>query len=400
MDTNVNSEVDMDLLVDDQPDEEKDYLDNVNKEPEKQDPDPDKVVEADLEMDPAAATEEDRQRRVEMMRMGLNPYTKSLEKLEVFDKLLDCETDYKTWNDFHNSPADKYAKDAMKKFFKYSSTIKPVTMEYYKKFEAKFNGMIFGTKLFDFKNKYMTEHMDKTVSVKISTKYYGTVSFDINFKRGGKITPAACVYALTFENGDPSYECIVPLMRVYEGCGEDYTSSESYKNAYSLEKAFGYFKRSDFKNEKGLQKYRSINSVDEFFNLPFVKEKIKLFTEDIKEKDYTPATIDEVRNLKSTFFNKYLRGATDSGNIIHKAITRIKYVKKYGFIWAYWIYPGLTPNIENLFVIGMVKTNKGKLTSVGFAMYVPMRKTADIVDLDKKSKEHFDFANAKYDFGL
>ena len=48
----------------------------------------------------------------------------------------------------------------------------------------------------------------------------------------------------------------------------------------------------------------------------------------------------------------------------------------------------------------MVKTNKGKLTSVGFAMYVPMRKTADIVDLDKKSKEHFDFANAKYDFGL
>ena len=57
MDTNVNSEVDMDLLVDDQPDEEKDYLDNVNKEPEKQDPDPDKVVEADLEMDPAAATE-------------------------------------------------------------------------------------------------------------------------------------------------------------------------------------------------------------------------------------------------------------------------------------------------------------------------------------------------------
>ena len=57
MDTNVNSEVDMDLLVDDQPNEEKDYLDNVNKEPEKQDPDPDKVVEADLEMDPAAATE-------------------------------------------------------------------------------------------------------------------------------------------------------------------------------------------------------------------------------------------------------------------------------------------------------------------------------------------------------
>ena len=56
MDTNVN-DVDMDLLVDNNPDPREDYLDEHNKEVVEQNPDPDKVVEADLEMDPAAATE-------------------------------------------------------------------------------------------------------------------------------------------------------------------------------------------------------------------------------------------------------------------------------------------------------------------------------------------------------
>ena len=56
MDTNEN-DVDMDLLVDNNPDPREDYLDEHNKEVVEQNPDPDKVVEADLEMDPAAATE-------------------------------------------------------------------------------------------------------------------------------------------------------------------------------------------------------------------------------------------------------------------------------------------------------------------------------------------------------
>ena len=56
MDTNENN-VDMDLLVDNNPDPREDYLDEHNKEVVEQNPDPDKVVEADLEMDPAAATE-------------------------------------------------------------------------------------------------------------------------------------------------------------------------------------------------------------------------------------------------------------------------------------------------------------------------------------------------------
>ena len=56
MNTNEN-DVDMDLLVDNNPDPREDYLDEHNKEVVEQNPDPDKVVEADLEMDPAAATE-------------------------------------------------------------------------------------------------------------------------------------------------------------------------------------------------------------------------------------------------------------------------------------------------------------------------------------------------------
>ena len=44
-------------LVDDAEDPQEDYLEGTNKEVVTQDPDPDKVVKADLEMDPAAATE-------------------------------------------------------------------------------------------------------------------------------------------------------------------------------------------------------------------------------------------------------------------------------------------------------------------------------------------------------
>ncbi len=57
MDANVNEEVDMDLLVKEQPDVEEDYREEVNKDVEEQKPNPDEVVKADLAMDPAAATE-------------------------------------------------------------------------------------------------------------------------------------------------------------------------------------------------------------------------------------------------------------------------------------------------------------------------------------------------------
>lgn len=52
-----DEEVDMDVLVKDEDALEDDYKEGVNKEVKDQDPDPDAVVKADLEMDPAAATE-------------------------------------------------------------------------------------------------------------------------------------------------------------------------------------------------------------------------------------------------------------------------------------------------------------------------------------------------------
>ena len=108
MDTNEN-DVDMDLLVDNNPDPREDYLDEHNKEVVEQNPDPDKVVEADLEMDPAAATEE-LERKKSLMRLGINPYTRSQEFMEVIDKKFD-ESSYRTWDAYHNSPADQYARD-------------------------------------------------------------------------------------------------------------------------------------------------------------------------------------------------------------------------------------------------------------------------------------------------
>lgn len=71
MDTNVNEEVDMDLLVKDQPDIEEEYREEENKEVEKTDPDPDAVVKADLEMDPAAATESFIRKRFGLSREDL-----------------------------------------------------------------------------------------------------------------------------------------------------------------------------------------------------------------------------------------------------------------------------------------------------------------------------------------
>ena len=102
MDTNVNEEVDMDLLVDNNPDPEQDYLDNHNKEVVEQDPDPDKVVEADLEMDPAAATEsfirknfglsvEDMEEEAEQMEASAEEIIENSEPVTDEDSILGIE---------------------------------------------------------------------------------------------------------------------------------------------------------------------------------------------------------------------------------------------------------------------------------------------------------------------
>ena len=387
MDTNVNEEVDMDLLVDNNPDPEQDYLDNHNKEVVEQDPDPDKVVEADLEMDPAAATEELEHKKA-LMRLGINPYTRSQEFMEVVDKKFE-ESSYRTWEAYHNSPADKYARERAKTLF--NETCKPVTMKDYQANKAAFDSFIFGKRLFDFKNKFLQADIDKKAACRISDKYYGTVSMDIQFKKKGKVTSTACVYALVWYKGKPSGLPVVPLMTCYDGCGADYTSSESYRRAYSMEKAFGYFKAADFKNkDKNMHKYKTINTIEDFFNMPVVKEKMEEFKKDVKAHGCTFATMDEVKNLKSSFFNKFLRGATGSS----LSNFTFKYVKKNDIIWAFW-----TPLGSTLSVVGMVKNAKGKLTSIRFAIDVPFRSSANIHDADeesKKSKESFNFETGTF----
>ena len=377
MDTNVNEDVDMDLLVDNNPDPEQDYLDNHNKEVVEQDPDPDKVVEADLEMDPAAATEELEHKKA-LMRLGINPYTRSQEFMEVVDKKFE-ESSYRTWEAYHNSPADKYARERAKKLF--NDKLRPVTMKDYMANKA----------AFDFKNKFLQADIDKKAACRISDKYYGTVSMDIQFKKKGEITSTACVWMLTWYNGKPSGLPICPLMTCYDGCGAYYTSSESYRRAYSMEKAFGYFKAADFKNnDKNMHKYKTINTIEDFFNMPIVKEKMEEFKKDVKAHGCTFATMDEVKNLKSSFFNKFIRGTTGS----QASELLVKYVKKNDIIWAYWALSGF-----RLSVVGMVKNSKGKLTSIGFAINVPFRSSANVHDADeesKKSKESFNFETGTF----
>lgn len=387
MDTNVNEEVDMDLLVDNNPDPEQDYLDNHNKEVVEQDPDPDKVVEADLEMDPAAATEELEHKKA-LMRLGINPYTRSQEFMEVVDKKFE-ESSYRTWEAFHNSPADKYAQEHAKSIF--NETCRPITMKDYQEHKTSFDSVIFGKCLKKFKEKFLQGNVDNKVSCRITDKYYGTVSLDIQFKSEGKVTSTACVWVLVWVNGKPYGYPVVPLMTCYDGCGAEYTSSESYRRAYSMEKAFGYFKAADFKNkDKNMHKYKTINTIEDFFNMPIVKEKMEEFKKDVKAHGCTFATMDEVKNLKSSFFNKFIRGTT--GSRVSELL--IKYVKKNDIVWAYWEVYGST-----LSVVGMVKNAKGKLTSIGFAIDVPFRSSANIHDSDeesKKSKESFNFETGTF----
>ena len=97
----------------------------------------------------------------------------------------------------------------------------------YESNKTAFDSFIFGKRLFDFKNKYLQSDIDKKVVCHISDKYYGTVSMDIQFKKKGEVTSTACVYALLWINGKAQGAPIIPLMTCYDGCGADYTSSES-----------------------------------------------------------------------------------------------------------------------------------------------------------------------------
>ena len=144
----------------------------------------------------------------------------------------------------------------------------------------------------------------------------------------------------------------------------DTPSTECLKMDRSEEKLFGYFSRKEFKNEKAktdknARKYRGFPDPKSFLTSDLGKSKIKDLKEDIKKKGLTPATISDCNELKSTFFNKWIRGADQE-----TAQLKLKYYTVEGIVFATWHYIG------GFSCIAMVKKN-GKITSIGYAINVP-----------------------------
>jgi len=139
----------------------------------------------------------------------------------------------------------------------------------------------------------------------------------------------------------------------------------------SMEKAFGYFKNSDFinpdyKKDKNVRKYiyGEFSTPKEFLNSKIGKSKIDGLKADLKSKGMTPATMKECNTLKSTFFHKYLRGNDQTLGPL------FKYYTVDGIVFATWGSKGL----GEFSCVALVKTSKGKITSVGYAINVPVRK--------------------------
>ena len=247
-----NDDVDVGMtdLVKDEADPEQDYKDAVNKDVEKQDPDPDAVVKADLEMDPAAATEE-------YIR---NTFGLSKEDLD-------------NANDFVKDDAKKIKDDE----------------------------------------------------------------------------------------------------------DDDDEGKESLEQ--SEEKFWGFFKLKDLRsNDKRLnaKKYTSITDPKQFLESPVGKSKLPELKAEMKNKGFSPATLEECNNLKPTFFNKFIRG-DQSLNII-KSHPIFKYYKVEGIIFSTWI------GLNAFSAVAMVKRDKdNKITSIGYAIDIP--KTNNGVAISKESLE-------------
>ncbi len=395
---NIDNNVDMDLLVDNQDDKEQDYLNNVNKEPVEQT----EIVAEDNcecktepcehdeeEIDPVEATEnfihkmlcmsdDDLARGAEELKMyemkkdiGINSDSKSLESIKVIDRMFD-DTTYQSFEAFEIEEAGQYAIENFRNTF--TSSLRPVSMQDYRANQTMFDNVVFKKALTEFKEKFLNPNMASTCSYHVNeASKYGTVTMNIRFSdKNGNKSPLACVYALEWFKGKPACKPIVPVMLIDQ----------------SIEKLGGYFKRSFFKNDrstnKNLKKFKTINSIEDFFGMDGVEEIVKdKFLVDVKKKGYSLASIDECQNLKSTFFNSFIRMINPSG----LGQITARYIKKFGVVWAYFF------SNNSIAVCGMVKNKSGKLTSVLFAL-MPCSTAAIIDDLDeeseKKSKENFD----------
>lgn len=374
-DSNVDPPVDMDLLVDEQPDTEQEYRDGENKEPETQEPNPDKVVEADLAMDPAAATEsflhrmmcmtdedlergtEDFEKINELSDIGVNFQTRSIENIKVVDKHFD-KIGYNSFEDFSISDAGEYARESLSN--KFSQILRPVSMKDYNMNKNTFNNLIFNKTVKEFKDKYLNPNIASRCSYTVNgPDVYGTTSVNVRFKsKEGKNSPIGAIYALEWYKGQPAVSPIVPIMKIDQ----------------SIEKFFGYFKKSDFEDD-GYPK-----NINDFFNRPVTKEKIKKLKEDIKKKGESFPTSKEVEEGKITFGSKYIRGVNPQKNN-----SIVEYMEKDGIVWAYWyMVSGFRKSFS---VVALVKNKSGKIKTVGFAIGLNFSSKVDI----KKSKESYYF---------
>lgn len=228
-DSNVAPPVCMDQLVDDQDDVIEDYVNGENKEPVEQDPDPDKVIEADLAMDPAAATEsylENIERRsagdpkikkylIEKykasLKIGFNPATKSMESINVCNKKFEKHT-YKSFEDFDYSDAGIYAKEALDDMF--TDTLKPVTESDFDRYKDLFTNKVFRNTLMSFRDKFMNPNVASQCSYTIDKDTYSTPVIKATFKdKNGNKSNYGCIYAFEWYKGRPICTPIVPLIK-------------------------------------------------------------------------------------------------------------------------------------------------------------------------------------------
>lgn len=379
--SNVSPTADMDLLVENQPNPEDDYREAVGKEPIEQNPDPDKVVEAELSMDPAAATEnlspEDKAKSVEnhkyRLSVGISDYHKDLVAIKVAGKKFEFNDAFKSFESFERSPYGSYAFESMNTTF--NEVLKPATMKDFENYQTSYESLL---------NKHLNKFVNKVMNSKLGTKasytvndadIYGTVSLNVRFKKAdGSKLPLGAIYACEWYNGKPALTPIVPLMKIDER---------------SEEKFYGYIKKKDFKDEDGNMIYPK--DFDDLMNKPAVKTKIESLKKELKRRNLVVATKKEAEENKYTLAAKYIRGVNPKNNSL--SANMMRYKEKHGIVWAYWYILGnVIQSIkgrELMSVVALVKNKRGKIQTIGFCIGMPVLK--EKVKIGKSAESYTEF---------
>lgn len=385
-DSNVAPSVDMDLLVDDQPNPDDDYLQAVGKEPIEQNPDPDKVVSTDLAMDPAAATEglisPDYSKSVEnhkyRLGVGISDYHKDLVAIKVVGKKFPFNDAFQSFESFERSPYGTYAYESMRDSF--TEVQKPVSNKDFANYKQSFENLL---------SKHMGKFIKTVMNPKISTKcsysvndsdLYGTVSLNVRFKKAdGTKLPLGAVYGCEWYNGKPALTPIVPLMKIDER---------------SEEKFYGWVKKKDFKDKDGNMIYPT--SFDDLMNKPTVKAKIEDLKKELKRRNLEIATKKEAEENKYTWAAKYIRGVNPNNSASSMNIMRYK--EKNGIVWAYWWLPGTFvqkfKKLQRISIVALVKNKKDKIQTIGFCIGMPIHNEKSKIKSSKESYTEFNFDDA------